>query len=270
MGKALEIISGFDAAPAGTFQSLTPNTGDSFSVRNFPASSRAYIFDEWSLSVGGVANVRTRSPRLHDNVTAIERITPNGVSRALLTSYERELLYPQDTLIIEDTSAAASLVGLTTLIYYEDLPGTSARLYHWAELEPRILHLYGIPVAITTGGTAGDYEGAVAINATDDQLKANTDYAILGWASDTELQTVGIRSADFGNLRVGGPGTVEQIETRDWFVRMDALIGRPAIPVFNAANKSNTIVDVVDSAAAGSANLNILLAELSTPGGQVS
>jgi hypothetical protein len=213
---------------------------------------------------------RTRSPRLHDNVNGIENIYDAATVRALLTGYERETLYPQDTLTYEITGDAGDTDGLTSLLYYEDLPGTSARLYNWAEIAPRVLHEMRALVAITTGGTKGNYGGATPINSLQDQFKANTDYAIVGYKTDHELQSVGIRSSDFGNLRVGGPGCKEAIETRDWFVRLNEDIGLPAIPVFNAANKANTLVDVIANTTGTAVNLSIIMLELSTAGGQTS
>src|SRR5207253_232823 len=112
----------------------------------------------------------------------------------------------------------------------------------------RIVHISGCEVDLTTGGTAGDYGGAAAINTTFDQFKANTDYAIIGYNTDIACCSVGIRSADFANLRVGGPGTNNKIETRDWFVRMSNAMNLPMIPVFNAANKAGTLVDLVHNA----------------------
>jgi hypothetical protein len=269
MGKALEVVSGFATNPGATFTALTMSGSDSASVRNFPNTSRAYIWDQWSAGTA-TGFIRTRSPRLHDNVNGITLRRAAATTRALLTGYERELLYPQDTLTLEITGGGGEVDAFSTLIYYEDLPGSAARLYSWNEIAPRILHLSGVQVAVTSGGTAGQYSGSVAINNTQDQFKANTDYAILGYESLTSCMTVGIRSADTANLRVAGPGTTEAIETRDWFVRLSDTIGQPAIPVFNAANKFNTIVDVIDVATGTTLNFTFICAELSTPGGQTA
>jgi hypothetical protein len=120
----------------------------------------------------------------------------------------------------------------------------------------------GTEVAVTTGATAFQYGGSAAINATFDQFKANTDYAILGYVTDTAVMTITVKSADFGNLRCGGPGTNNKIETRDWFVRLGVDNGLPCIPVFNSANKANTIVEACTSQTSTAITVTFLCAQL--------
>lgn len=269
MGKAMEIISGYAVNPSSTLTAVTMATGDSAAIRNFAPPNKALLVDQWAQ--GATAGyTRTRSPRMHDNVNGIQNQYVAAIVRAQLTGYERDLLYPQDTLTLEISGDASDTDGFSSLIYYEDLPGTAARLYHWQEIMPRVLHEMRVLVSLTTGGTKGNYGGAAAINATQDQFKANTDYAILGYSTTAECQTVGIRSSDFGNLRLGGPGPVEAIETRDWFTRLSETIGLPAIPVFNAANKSNTIVDLIKNTTSTAVGVSLICLELATPGGATS
>lgn len=269
MGKAMEVVSGYAVNPSTTFTALTMATGDSASIRNFAPPNRAYLWDVWSQGAAA-GSFRIRSPRMHDNVNGITSLRTAAIVRGLLTGYQRDVLYPQDTLTVEITGDAADTDGATWLNYYEDLPGTNARLYHWGEIAPRVLHEMTVLCSLTTGGTKGNYGGAAAVNATQDQFKANTDYAIVGYRTSAECQTVGIRSADFGNLRVGGPGPVEAIETRDWFLRLSDTIGLPAIPVFNAANKSNTIVDLIKNTTATAVDVSLICLELATPGGAMA
>lgn len=266
MPLAMEVISGYATNPSTTFTQLTMAGTDSASVRNFPNGSAAYIFDQWSAGTTG-GYIRTVSPRLHDNVAGITKRRTAATTRGLWSHYDREMLYPQDTLGLYITGGSSETDVMSTLIYYDDLPGSAARLSTWNEIAPRALHLSGVQVTITSGGTAGVYSGAVAINSVQDQFKANTDYAILGYEVQTAVATIGIKSADFANLRVGGPGTTEAIETRSWFVSLSERIGKAAIPVFNAANRYNTIVDCIDTTTATTFNVTFQCLELSTPGG---
>src|SRR5579862_2863466 len=269
MGLAMEVISGWASDPSSTFTQLTMTGQDSATVRNFNQSSQAWMLDQWALgATKGL--VRTISPRLHDNVAGITLAYAAALPVPLWNAYTQELLYPQDNLGLYMTGGGSEIDGLSSLMYYNDLPGTSARLSTFAEIAPRILHQSGVQLAVTTGGTAGQYGGATAINATQNQFKANTDYAILGYVTDTAVQTVGIRSSDFGNLRVGGPGTNNKIETRDWFTRLSATYNKPMIPVFNAANVSNTIVDVIANVTTTGIVITFECVELSTPGGATS
>lgn len=269
MGLAMEVISGTVTNPSTTVTPLTPSNGDQFTVRAFNQGDTAWMLDQWALgATKGL--IRTTSPRIHDNVAGITLAYAAALPVPLWSAYAREKLYPQDNLGIALSGGASEVDVATSLMYYSNLPGTSARLYTPAEVASRALHQSGVQLALTTGGTAGQYGGATAINATQNQFKANTDYAILGYVTDTAVATVGIRSADFGNLRVGGPGTNNKIETRDWFTRLSDTYGLPMVPVFNAANVSNTIVDVMTTQTSTGIVITFECLELSTPGGQTS
>jgi hypothetical protein len=261
MGVAMEIISGKATNPSA-YTALTMSTGDSASIRNFNPGATAQLVDFWGLGATK-GSIRIRSPRLHDNVQGIK--APFGAANPvpLMTGYHRENLYAQDNLTLEIIDTGTETDMASFLMYYSDLPGSQARLYSWAEILPRVVHLSGCEVDLTTGGTAGDYGGAAAINTTFDQFKANTDYAILGYSTDTAVLSVGIRSADFGNLRIGGPGTNNKIETRDWFVRLNQTLNLPTVPVFNAANKAGTLVDLVHNATSTAVVVTFLCAQLS-------
>lgn len=260
MPLAMEVITGKAVNPA-TYTSLTMATGDSATVKNFAPGSQAWLLDMWALGATA-GNVRVRSPRLHDNVQGIKASFAASLPVPLLNEYQRETLYAQDNLTLEVIDAGTETDMASFLMYYQDLPGTAARLYNWNEIAPRIVHTMGTEVDMTTGTTLGDYGGAAAINATFDQFKANTDYAILGYVTNAALGTVRIRSSDFGNLGIGGPGTNNKIETRDYFTRLSRSLGIPTIPVFNAANKANTIVDTASNLSATAVTVTVLCAQL--------
>lgn len=269
MGKAMEVISGSATNPSSSFTALTMAPNDSNVIRAFNAASNAWMLDQWALGATK-GQIRTVSPRLHDNVAGITLAYAASLPVPLWDAYTQERLYPQDTLGLFMTGGGSEVDMFTSLMYYEDLPGTDSNLYMLSELKPRFLHQSGVQVALTTGGTAGQYGGAVQISATQNQFKANTDYAILGYLTDTAVGTVGFRSSNFGNLRVGGPGTNNKIETRDWFVRLSETYGKPMIPVFNAANIGNTFVDVCTTQTSTAIVISVICMELRTPGGSMS
>lgn len=261
MGAAMEIVTGRATNPGATFTAVTPGTQDSLTVRNCDLSSRIRLMDLWSRNAtGGLA--RIRSPRMHDNVQGLRVIVPAGEASPLLSDQFDERLFPQDTLTVEVTGGGAETDVVTMLVYYDDLPGISARLMTWAEAEPRIEHLLGVECDLTTGATVGDYGGGQILTSNFDVLKANTDYAILGYVLSTGVAAIGFRGPDFGNLRVGGPGVQRPIETRDWFVRQSQVNGIPFIPVFNSANKGTTFIDCVHTAAGTAIVVSVLLAQL--------
>ena len=263
MGAALEVISGRVTNPGATITALTPNTGDSFSVRNFDSPGSAQLLDAWGFAAtAGIA--RIRSPRLHDNVQGIRAKLLASTPQPFLPDWTQQPLYAQDTLILEESGGGAETDMLTILNYYSDLPGANARLFDWPTIDQRVRNILTCEVTITTGGTAGDYGGSAAVNSAFDLLKANTDYAVLGYDTDTSCCTVGLRGPDTSNFRVGGPGTNARFETRDWFIRISERNKLPLIPVFNAANKAGTLVDIATPATATAIVVELVLAELAS------
>jgi hypothetical protein len=270
MGRALEVISGFNAVSTAAFQTVTNSAPNTAAVRNFPDPATAQLVQAWMAGGGDFANgvLRITSPRMHDNVVGIEMTPGSNKAKRMMTTYANELLYAQDTPTVAISDPGVGNVVVESMLYnYDNLPGTDARLYTWAEIKSRIRFLMSIPVTITSGGTAGQYSGAVAINSLVDQLKANQDYCVLGYQVEeagTTFATVGITSADFGNLRIGGPASLDPIETRNFFIDLSQDLGVGCIPVFNAANKNTTIVDVIDVATATTANIIFYCALLTT------
>lgn len=265
MGAALEVISGRVVNPAGTITALTADTGDSFSVRNFDSPGIACLLDAWALganATGGVA--RITSPRLHDNVQGIRMKWLSATPQPMLPDWFQQPLEAQDNLTLAMSGDAADTDAMSILNYYSDLPGANARLHGWDEIKPQIRNLLGNEITLTTGATKGDYGGAAAVNTNFDLLKANTDYAILGYDTDTSVQTIGIRGPDTSNFRVGGPGSSSRFETRDWFVRLSTYQQLPLIPVFNAANKAGTLVDVIHNTVGATVVVQLILAELAS------
>jgi hypothetical protein len=266
MGLAMEVISGYAVNASTTLTALTMGSGDSNVVRSFSPTSGAWLLDQWAQGATK-GYIRTISPRLHDNVYGVTLAYAAALPVPLWPEISRELLYPQDTLGLYISGDASDTDGMSSLVYYQDLPGTAANLQTLEAVKSRMLHQSGVQLALTTGGTKGNYGGATAINATANQFKANTDYAILGYVTDTAVQTIRIKSSDFGNLGVGGPGTNNKIETRDWFSRLSVAYQMPMIPVFNAANVSNTIVDLICNTTGTAVVVTFMCAELRTPGG---
>lgn len=270
MGRALELVSGFNAVSTAAFQTVTNSAPNTTAVRNYPDPSTAQLVQAWMAGGGDFANavLKVTSPRMHDNVIGLELTGGSNKARRLMTDEGTERLFAQDVLTVAISDPGVGNVAVESLlIHYDNLPGTDARLYSWPEIKPRIRHLMSIPVTVVSGGTAGQYSGAAAINSLVDQLKANQDYAILGYQVEeagTTFATVGITSADFGNLRIGGPASLDPIETRQYFIELSEDLGIGCIPVFNAANKATTIVDVIDVATATTANIIFYCALLTT------
>ncbi len=263
MGAALEVLTGFVTAPGAVLTALTMAAGNTLTVRNCPFEKRVYLLQAWvDAQVAGV--LRIRSPKLHDNVQGIRATTTASDVVPLLPGGFKQLLIPQDTLIAElsGSGVAGQIETAAMLIYYDDLPGTNARLATPDEIRKRMVQIFNVTQNLALG-IAGGYSGEAAINATFDLFKANTDYALLGYVCDVEGAVVRWRGADTGNLGIGGPGneTLRHV-TSSWFVRLSDWYGLPLIPVFNSANKAGILVDGAQDQAGADVLLTSIFAEL--------
>lgn len=270
MGAALHMLtSGKANITGGAFESLSALGGDSLSLFAFPSGSRAWLLTAWGIDSDSKADFDIRSPRLHDNVRGIRMsntplapgaVTANG-AQIMLPRYAKQPLYSSDTLVEEVNGTAADDAILSQLIYYENLPGVSANLVTWAEIEARVVNIVGIRVSPTSGAVVA-FGTAVALNSTDDRLQADIDYALLGYTVDTPITTIGIKGPNTGNIRLGGPGMVDGLITSNWFVQLSRDTGLPCIPVINANNRATTFIDTCDGEGATAAGINLIFAEL--------
>lgn len=240
MGRALELI---------TVQATTPSAGASMSaVAGNSLTIRDTDKPVWMVAVWQRRQVagftRWTSPLLHDAVVGMQLTGPIGVTVQVRAQLQR--LHAQDTLIAfgSGSAVAGAIEQSSFLAYYEDLPGVSARLIDVTELNRRGEELYCWSNTLALG-TGGGYSGAELINAEQDQLKANRDYAILGYNVRVAAHCVRWVGSDFGNLGVGGPAGSgsEGLLTSKWFESLSELTGLPLIPVFNSANKGLTFID---------------------------
>lgn len=262
MGLAMQVLTGRVTNPGAALTAVTMDTGDSNTVRSYPfGASPAYIDNLWAFGATA-GTIRIRSPRLHDVSQGIRLRYAASNPTVLLPDYARQLLYPQDVLILEQSGGGAETDMFTALTIYEDLPGVQAQLATWDQISPRVKNIAGVECNLTTSATAGQYGGAQALNANFDVLKRNEQYAILGYTVDTACCTIGLQGPDLGNLRVGGPGSIRHELTAGWFCDLSVREGKPMIPIINSANVANTVVDIATPATAAAVNVTFVVAEL--------
>lgn len=260
---AIDSIFSFVANPSATYTATAASPGDSLTVRNFPTTSPAYL--EHLIRRGATkGSGRVRSPRLHDNVTGINFATSEVVDTLVLPNQINQPLYPSDTLIAEITGGASETDGLGMLIYYTQVQGITARLNMWGDISGLIKSVKPFQVAVTNSGTAGTWTDTL-ITTTENQFHADSDYAVLGYKTDTTVAMVGLKGQETGNLRICGPGTTTGLDTADWFARWSRDGNVPAIPVFNANNRFSVYVSTCDVAASTAQIVTLICAELSSP-----
>jgi hypothetical protein len=263
MGAALELLTGFVTAPGATLTALTMAAGNSLAVRNCDMTKKVTLLETWTHNqVAGIW--RVRSPKMHDNVQGI-RFRANAADVAPLLPWGvGQKLYPQDVLTAElsGSGVAGQIETACMLLWYEDLPGANARLIGMDELMRRGVNQLTVETS-HVAGVAGGYSGQVALNSSFDLLKANTDYALLGFTTNLKSAAVRWLGADVANLGIGAPGndTLRHV-TCEWFLRLQQRWNIPLIPVFNSANKSGILVDVAQNQAGGTSVVNSVFVEL--------
>lgn len=260
---ALEVITGRVVNPGAGPTAFGPNSGDPFAIRSTPDTNPPWLWGMWAQQAAA-GFIQLRSPRMHDPVRGMRFRAPSGVIRNFMPDGAATQLYSQDLLTFECSGGAAETDSGAFLVYYPDLGGADARLATWAQIEPLVAELVTIEVPVAGPVTAGDWSPGTPINAGIDLLKANLDYAILGYQTDTPCLAVGIRGVDTANLRAGGPGPTESIETRDWFKSMSQEQGVGCIPVINQANRGATNVHVALNTAAGTVQVDLIAARLTS------
>jgi hypothetical protein len=268
MGKALEVVTSFSTAPGvAAFAACAACNGNSLQVRSADMKSKVNLLSAWAFNqVAG--QLRIRSPRLHDAVNGIRWRIPAALSLprdpGIIAGGFPQFLIPQDTLIVENQGSAVggNIESNTLLVYYDNLPGVSARL-----ITNDILARFGVNIttiqASITAVATGQYGGGVLVNAATQNLKANTDYALLGGQTDTRGTVIRATGVDFGSLGVGFPAEPSIAdETVGWFQSLAINFGLPLIPVFNSANFGGITVDLQTNQAGGTFLVDLVCVEL--------
>jgi len=272
MGLAWETIVGYNGSLTGssTFDNLTPGNGNSFSIRNYPDGSAAWLHDVYAADSAHAYQLSIRSPRMHDQVKGIllagtplsADASANFNPQSLMPGPTKQMLYSTDTLTVQANGTASDVFNAAFSIRYDNLPGVSSRLHSWDEIRPMIVNEVGILTQPTAASTAGDWGAGVVLNAIDNRLHADTDYAWLGYQSTLPVTAVSMQGIDFGNLRVGGPGNWDIAETGSFFIDQDEQYGVPSIPVFNSNNQGGILVAISKLATSGTPNVTLRFGQL--------
>lgn len=273
MGRCMEVVAGFCTNPGATLTTLTPSTGQSFTVRGTDTTQGTWLLGAWAFNATA-GELRITSPRLHDQVQGIR----NRVTAALTAPVYpgptndafAQRLYAQDNMTVQLSGGAGELDCAALLIGYDNLGGVTGRYIDQPTLLKVGLNVVTVEVTVTAV-TTGLFGGAVAINSSFDNLIANTDYAILGGMTDTRGCAVRITGVDLGNIGTGFPCEPSmRYLTNNWFQQLSVSFSAPYMPVINSANKTQTNIDVQTNGAGGTYTINLELVQLqpgAVPGG---
>jgi hypothetical protein len=259
MPNAVQLVSTFFTAVGAGTSIVSPSPGDIVTVPSFSNPS-GRLEQIWA-SGATVDFIRVRSPRLHDANQGLRIWIGGNPRRRLLPWGMDETLYSSDTPIVEIDATGAGSNGLCMQYAFDDLPGVQPRLASWAEVQPRILHVMGCEVDVTSGAI-GAYGASAALNSVFDNFEAGADYALLGYTLSVACLAIAVTGKDTGNLKIGGPGDTDAFQTSDYFIRQSNESGRARIPIIAANNRASTILQNVDIAAATATKVTLLLAQL--------
>jgi hypothetical protein len=263
MGLAIDTIATDVNTPGASFTStaVVATNNDSLTVRNYPQQSQAYLVDVIRRHNTSGA-VRVLSPLLHDNVTGMTWYTSETPSLLEVPPFVGQRIEPGDQLSVQVTGDTTHHASVYLVNYYQNLSGASANLYQMADIQASIKNMKPMTVAVTASGTVGLWSDTL-ITATENQLHATSFYAVLGYTTDTALGVVGFKAQATGNLRICGPGATTPEDTSWYFVEKANDWNAPYIPVFNGQDRGACYVSVADNTASTTANITLILAELS-------
>lgn len=244
---------------AGNFIAATLFNGSVAQVRNFALTDTAKLtaFGRKGATVG---TARMRTALMHDDLQGLRFRALAADPTNHVPHWAPNLMFSQDAPLIDGDGTNLEVEAYFYSVFYNNLPGAQARLH----MPGDILGLIDVIVAqqVTITAVVPPNVATIGLTSLYNTLKANRDYAVLGYQSDTPLLFVGLQGADTGNLVTGGACPTDIFKTRDHFLRESYEFGIPLVPVINAANAPATNLVVANDVAAAGSNVTFILALL--------
>jgi hypothetical protein len=278
-------VIGFTGSPsAGAYGTLNAVTGDLATIKYF-SQGYAQLLNLWGQQApSGVAGqLEVYASDWHDTSTGINPVFQpltgvsgvgtgsTGIAASQTTDFllGTELYQPlnsQSVLTVKGSGSSTN-IGAGLMNFYSYIDGINQKLISPDMLRGHIINRKTIAVQLNAGTTY--VVTSTALNNSDTSLHGNTYYAIEGFCQVGEDSLLtGIRGNITGNLHVGYPGLSFYPQlTRDCFVKMSRLFGRPMIPYFNSADQANIFVEAVTAsttAIAPKVSLNLLETDLTS------
>lgn len=266
-GKAVDtILCSATVAGASAFPTALPATGvgDSLIVRGTVGESKAHLMAAVFKSDAAGNEFRITSPLMHDNVTGQTMFAPENPTIFSVPEATSIELNEQDTLTVQGQAGAATTITGGLVIYYDDLRGTDAQLFHWRDIKDDIRFIKLTQVALSAI-VVGAWTDTV-ITASENQLHADASYALLGYTVTPSVALVGLKGVATGNLRMCGPGFPQTLELSDYYAKMSDYHNLPYVPVFQANDRPAVFISAADSVAraGGAVQVTLTLAQLKT------
>ena len=279
MPPVLTSIAAFkQTITGGAFEALAAATGDSLSIIDYAEGSSAFVEEVIGGNSASKMEVAVFSPRFGDNQYGLrlqQMFNPtasgaDGVPQLLLPREVDIPVYSTDALNVQVNGTAGDHANVVLQLYYQNIQGAGQRLATWEQIRGMVMQANNfaartLAVEVTvTPGTTGNYGTAVALNANDDRLQADFDYALLGYNTDLPCLSIGIKGPDTGYYRIPMPGHWDSRHTSSWFIDQDLLRPTPHIPILNSNNKATTFLDGISPTNTGAIKVSLILAQLAT------
>ena len=254
------------AAPA-TGAIATALTGDSATIRN--GRGKISIIAAWASPNTNRITTQMVYPSGHDTTRGYRvEVGPGPITSvtnagALTIPLGAELIVqPQETVVTTNFAAAVAgdVDSTSYLVHYADFPGIDARLMTATEVASRTEKMTTIVCNIPDAGVGVYSEEVITVDS--DLLRANRDYAVLGFTAAFAAHSFTFFSPDNGNTRTGCPGNLRPEITAQWFMLLSRLIGGKAVPIFNSGNKGQVRLGFVGDENAGARLITAHLALL--------
>jgi hypothetical protein len=243
----------------GAFEALAAAANSQLAIPNFLQGTNADLLTAWGSDSANACDFGIRSPSLHDNTRGIRMayafqptVGAGDKTQILLPDLITQPLTPSDVLVVEVNGTATNNVGIAYTAYYDQLPGAVQR---------RFKQYVGVRVSVTAGA-AGDFGTARLLNADDDRLIANTDYALVGLTGQIPCCTVVMIAPETSGRPVGCPVHWDANVSGDYFLNISNLYNRPCIPVINSNNRGNITFQAASPAGATAVAMEVMLVEL--------
>lgn len=265
MGLAIDTVGAFltnASTAAAALSAATASPGDGFGIRAFKDTASCSLENVFLQGASPPRRARILSPRLHDNVTGVSYQAAESPAEFLLAAEYSQMMYSADVLQVQLDAAGSSSTVAGLSMYYTDLPGINANLLTWPQVQARIIDLKPVEVDVTSSATIGTWVDTL-ITTTDNQLKANYEYAVLGVEVSQVFTCVGVKGPATGNLRICAPGASPTLRLTDYFAFQSQQNNRPYIPIINANDRFATYVSVLSNTASQAGNVFLMMARLS-------
>lgn len=260
----LEIQTFTATAAAAAGAAATAATGDSLQIKNAKDGTAVRILGIWAqLQTAGF--IRVTGPTQHDQLTGWNARVPVGQIQHENPMGIDWQVRPQEILAVTigEGAVAGDIGSCCALIQYDNLPGVDGRYMHYRDVAKRVSRLVTVSATITTGA-GGGYTGEELITAENDNLKPNSDYAVLGITTSVACAAVTIKGPDFGNVRIGVPGDPNDHDLlAQYFCMLSKTYDLPTVPIFNSGNRAATFLGAVQNENAAAVPMTLHLGLLS-------